>query len=168
MNGVCSQKCFISKMQISNVFFYAKEVGIALIFHIFFLPQWEQEPVWTQIIPPHSGQAHVIFSLPINFLIPIFLMDSRFSSMLILYLVRYLTSKCFKMLQGYFLHLKQNLAFPFWNSSQVLILHTTRVTDLLASAPLQPGHLFFLVDRLCRYRSSFRMEQYVKRYWWIP
>ena len=74
---------------------------------------------------------------------PKFLIVTRFSIMLILYLVRYLLSKCFKLLQGKFPHSKQNFALPFRKIAQFLILHRTRVTGLSVSVPLQPGHLFF-------------------------
>jgi hypothetical protein len=68
-------------------------------------------------------------------------MLSRFSIMLILYFVRYLLSRCFRFLQGYRSHEKQNLALPFRRIPQFLILHLVMLARLTACA-LQPGHLF--------------------------
>jgi hypothetical protein len=44
--------------------------------------------------------------------------------------------------QGNFSHSKQYFALFVWKIMQVLILHLIRVTGLLESSPLQPGHLF--------------------------
>ena len=107
--------------------------------HSFFFPQLEQAPPCTQIVPPHSGQVHLVFSFAINSFKPNSLIYSRFSIMLILYLVRYLSSNCFNLLQGNFLHSKQNCALPFSKVGQCLIcLHLELVTSNIP----QPGHLF--------------------------
>jgi len=62
--------------------------------------------------------------------------------MLILYFVRYLLSRCFRLLQGNFSHSKQYFASLVWKIMQFLILHLTTETALFMSSSLQPGHLF--------------------------
>lgn len=68
---------------------------------------------------------------------------SRFSIMLMAYLIRYLLSKCLRLSQGTFSHSKQNLPLSFWKNGQFFILHFMRVMGLFVSFTLQPGHLFF-------------------------
>ena len=130
-----------AKSSLFRVVFLLK-VYILPYFFLFF-PQLKQYPLWTQMVPPHSGQDHLIFSFLTNCRIPNSLIFLRFSIMLISYLVLYLLSKCSRLPQGNFSHWKQYFDLPFWNTSQVLILHLVRVTGLWVSEPLQPVHLFF-------------------------
>jgi len=107
------------------------------------------------MVPPHSGQAHLTFSLARNFRIPILRIFSRFSIMLIAYLVRYRLSKCFICSQGNSSHEKQNFALVFRKNSHFLILHRARVTDVSTRICLQPGHVFFSL------KYAMQMPQFI-------
>ncbi len=108
----------------------------------FFLPHSVQYLLCTLIVPPHFGQVHLFPSLFKKFLIPWSLINTRFSISLILYPVRYLLSKCFRVSHGKSSHSKQYFALPFRNVLQFLILHCRQLADLLETWSLQPGHLF--------------------------
>jgi len=94
------------------------------------------------MVPPHPEQVHLDLSFSRNGTIPESRMHLRFSIMLMRYFVRYLLSSCFSLLHGKSLHSKQKEGGSSWNVAQFLILHFQRVTGLLSSGPLQPGHLF--------------------------
>jgi len=74
---------------------------------------------------------------------PNFLMFSRFSIMLMPYLVLYRLSKLFNLAHGKLSQPKQYLALEFNIFSQFLIRHATQDFDLRLSSPRQPGHGFF-------------------------
>jgi hypothetical protein len=100
-------------------------------------PQKRHSGSWTQIVPPHPGQVHLSFSLPIKRSIPSFPMFSRFSIMLIPYVFRYRASRCRSLPQG---KLSQSRQYPSTSFSQFLIWQATRVFGLTLSSPLHPGH----------------------------
>lgn len=99
--------------------------------------------------------CYFFFSVIKNVLKPNSLISSRFLILLILYLVRYLLSKCFRSSQGNFSHSKQYFASLVWKIMQFFILHLTRVMGLFKSAPLQPGHLFLSL------RYAWQIPQFI-------
>ena len=110
-----------------------------------FLLQLEQLPLCTHIVEPQFEHVHLIFSFLINFLIPNLFIFSRFSIMLMLYLVRYLLSMCFILSHGNSQHMKQYFRLFFFSVLQVLILQFKMVfgTGPFSLIFLHPEHLFF-------------------------
>lgn len=107
------------------------------------------------MVPPHFEQLHRTSSFMENCAGPYFLIFSRFSIILILYLVRYLLSSLFNLSHGNVSHPKQNPAPSFCKLAQFFMLHLVQLADLLISGPLQPGHLF-----LSR-RYAMQMPQFI-------
>ena len=96
------------------------------------------------MVPPHSGQVHLNLSLSRKAAMPEFLIFSRFSIMLILYLVRYLLSRFFNLGQGNFSHLsEQKSIFLSFRILQCIIVHFLHESGLPSLISLQPRHLFF-------------------------
>ena len=103
----------MSKMQISNMFLCANEVGITPYYSYFLSPAMRAGTGM------NTNNSSAFRAGPCYFFTSNKFLNTNFFNGLKIFkhahidLVRYLTSKCFKMLQGHFLHLKQNLAFPF-------------------------------------------------------
>jgi hypothetical protein len=94
------------------------------------------------MICPHSGQVHLSFSLLMKCLMPNFLMISRFSIILMAYLVLYRLSKWFSLAQGKLSQWQQYLTSVLAVFSQFLIWHAMQALDLWLSLPPQPRHPF--------------------------
>lgn len=108
------------------------------------VPHPRQESLWTQMVRPHLPHSHLVFSFLTNSLTPDLLMFSRFSIMLIPYLVRYLLSRLLSRLHGYVSHAsEQCFIFCSLRTGQFRIVHLTRELDLPSSTFLQPRHRFF-------------------------
>jgi len=135
----------------------SKEVSLFYVYRL----HCKQNPRCTQIVPPQLLQCHRSFSFFANCSKPMILILSRFSSMLILYFVRYRLSSCFSFVQGYFGQSKQNFESNLFTISQFRIIQVIQLLDLFSFDARQPLH-GFLSRRYAKHIPQFIPQAAIK------